>query len=259
MNGRLVLLMLLSACWHSAPPPPLAQQAKPVVAASNLPGGPYAPDKLRGPYRTRLEWCTDLVKHRLRLIEGGPGGGCLGHVPIVSSGPTRVTASRGILAAELVAVGEGDLLWGPRCALVLQTAAGLFAYEDLKIRCLADQPNIVRSVAVEELAFRDVVTTRVNEALGDELVLRATVVRSTPGSGDITTTTMFVCGMGASGTPRCTPGIPVHEVGVVSTIDYRPTIAPTGMLQFDVADSEGALEDSADAAAFADRYLLRFP
>jgi hypothetical protein len=224
-----------------------------------LPTGPYATVALRGPFATREAWCADLAS-RLRAEDQDAPIGCAAHTPIVTSGPTRLTATTGITVAELVAYDTGDLIWGPKCALVLRVARGWFVAEDL-IRCLADpdRGSIVRSVAIDELAWQDVVT-RAGEALGPELVLRATMVRSTPSAGEVTATDMFVCGLGPSGVPRCTPAIPVHHIGIVTEVKFHPAIDQAGMLRFAIEDVGDTMPvDDADRAALSRKHPLRYP
>jgi hypothetical protein len=251
----------LTACWIPAP----VEQAAPPKPAPvvSLPKGPYATLALRGPFRSREAWCADLAA-RLQSTSGEPDHalGCATHAPIVTRGPTTLTASSGITLAEIVAFDDGDRLWGPKCALTLRVAAGWFVAENL-VYCLAakDNPSIVGTVAIEELAWHELIV-REGESLGAELVVRASVIRATPGSGNVTTTDMFVCGIGATGVPRCTPAIPVHHVGVVSNVKFHPAIDSRGLLRFELEDVNETLlieEAEANMAAFSRAHSLRFP
>ncbi|MCW5807221.1 MAG: hypothetical protein KIT31_32995 [Deltaproteobacteria bacterium] len=248
---RVAAFLVLAGCWAGSSPPPAPAPAAP-AEEELLPGGPFATRELRGPYRDVGAWCGE-VAHRTKTA----GAGCVATAVTsgpVAAGPSANPERSAIRDAHLAAFQvEPDAMWGPRCALVLRTAAGVWVHEDVET-CLGG--TIVRSVVVDELGWRDVVE-RPGEAAGRELVLQVTRTRASGGGRDVTTTNMIVCGVGARAVPRCTPPIPVAIRGVVSDTAFHPTISPRGELAFQLDDGDGGT--AADDKRFARTHELRFP
>jgi hypothetical protein len=266
---RALLWLAVTGCWTRTAPDPLP--APPGSPPARLPDGPYATHALQGPYASKAAWCEDLVKRArdafVREIGSPPDDedaprGCLSHRELVTRGPTRLgPGGRAITAVELAPYGN-EQTWGPSCALVLTTARGLYAAEDaLHCRPPPGESSIVSEIAIEELAWVDLVGSRPGEALGNELVVKVTEVRAFPAvpGGKELTTKMIVCGAGASGVPRCTTSIPIRRhVDGLHDVDYKPTVDDTGILHFAVED-RGDTMDPDQLAQFERKHPLRFP
>ncbi len=271
-----------AACAAPAARPPQAIANASSVADGAT--GPFTPRPPAGPYRSIADWCSDLARRSNDVAraewekeagddanvdgyvyESDPSLGCVAaYAPMVTSGPTRVGPSGGaITAAELVPMHGGNGKgWSTGCALVLHTGDRLWAAEDV-MPCLPspdEEGSVYQTIAVDELAWDDRIDRAPHgEAVGKELVLTVSSVRETGSMYiDAHEQEEIVCGVGASGTPRCTPEIPITGYMSPAVIHYQPTIDRDGTLRFR-GDLHAADFEGQDAATYSRAHPLRFP
>jgi hypothetical protein len=163
--------------------------------------------------------------------------------------------------AQIIAVDRGlDRAWGPDSTIVIHTRGQFWAAENMFTCRTADLRAGFDDIEIDEIAWRDIID-RVPEgmAIGPELIVTTSYVRNTGGGVTVYAEDMIVCGIGASGRPRCTPRIPV-SLTALSAFVISPTISRTGLLRFAlrVTHDEGTIDDDY-LSKLRRTYQLDFP
>jgi hypothetical protein len=245
---RALVLIVASGCWSTSTPIANRSHAPRAVTP-----GPFAPVELVGPFASVDAYCADAARRAndaWRAESGEPPEeplGCVRDAKVADFGPTLAGPSGGLMtAAELVVVDTAhDVNWGPECSIVIHVGGRVWAAEKAFACRVEGLGHTFEWIVIDEMAWHDVID-RAPEgtAIGAELVVKMTFTRYTGGGVMATGQDMVVCGIGASGKPRCTPAIPMR-LEALSTVETSATISRTGMLRFAprITHDEGTIDD----------------
>jgi hypothetical protein len=245
---RALVLAVASAC--TSPATPVANRSH---APRAVTPGPFAPVELVGPFASVDAYCADAARRandawRAEAREPPEEPlGCVRDAKVADFGPTLAGPSGGVMtAAELVVVDAShDTIWGPECSIIVHAVDSVWAAENAFPCRMANLGTTFEWIVIDELAWHDVIDRApAGTAIGPELVVKMSFTRYTGGGVMATGQDMVVCGIGASGKPRCTPQIPMR-LEALSTVVTLATISRTGTLRFAprITRDEGTIDD----------------